>query len=192
MKKVERAEILAPEEYERVRSRRIEEIIAVKAARRVVVGDKVSLTFENHDTVRYQIQEMLRVERIREEPAIAFEISVYNELIPEPNELSATLFIEVDDEARLKATLPKLAGIEHSVRLRIGDNLIVRAKGEAGRSREDYTSAVHYVRFPFSAEAKAAFEAGTRAVWLEIDHPNYGASTRLSPETVRALARDLA
>lgn len=191
MKKVERSEILSIEDYEKVRPDRVNEVIAARQARRVVVGDKVSVAFENHVTVRYQIQEMIRVEKVRSEAAVQNEIDVYNELIPDGDELSATLFIEIDDERKLKEMLPKLVGLENATRLKIGDSLIVRGEGEKGRSREDYTSSVHYLRFPFSPEAKRALQEGSSTVWLEIDHPNYGVSARLSPETVQALARDL-
>ncbi len=191
MRKVERAEILPLPEYEQVRPQVIRSVIAAKAARRVLVGDKVSLVFENHETIRYQIQEMTRIERIVDDAKVQDEIDIYNQLLPDDDELSATLFIEIDNEALLKATLPKLVGIEHSVRLKIGDRLTVPGVGEGGRSRDDYTSSVHYLRFPFSAEAKEALARGEQPVWLEIDHPNYGASARLSRETVEALARDL-
>lgn len=191
MKKVERSEILSIDEYEKVRPEWVKEVIAARQARRVVVGDKVSMAFENHVTVRYQIQEMIRVEKIHSEAAVQHEIDVYNELIPEGDELSATLFIEIDDERKLKEMLPKLVGLEDATHLKIGAGLIVRGEGEKGRSREDYTSSVHYLRFPVSPEAKQALQAGASTVWLEIDHPGYGASARLSPETVQALAQDL-
>ena len=191
MKKVERAEILPLPEYEKVRPQVTQSVIAARSARRVSVGDKVSLAFENHETIRYQIQEMTRIERIVDDAKVQDEIDVYNQLLPDGNELSATLFIEIDNEALLKATLPKLAGIEHSVRLKIGDRLTVPGVGEGGRSRDDYTSSIHYLRFPFSAEAKDTLVRGDQPVWLEIDHPNYGASARLSRETMEALAQDL-
>lgn len=191
MKKVDRSEILPAEEYEKVRKDLTQHVIAARAARRVVVGDKVSIAFENHDTIRYQIQEMCRVERITADDKVQFEVDVYNDLIPDdPHELSATLFIEIDDEPRLKATLPKLVGIEQAVRLKIGD-VVVPAEGEQGRSREDYTSSVHYLRFRFTPEVADALRRGNRSVWMEIDHPNYGASARLGPESVAALAADL-
>ncbi len=137
MKKVERAEILPLPEYEQVRPQVIQSVIAAKAARRVLVGDKISLVFENHETIRYQIQEMTRIERIVVDAKVQDEIDIYNQLLPDGNELSATLFIEIDNQALLKATLPKLAGIEHSVRLKIGDQLTVPGAGEGGRSRDD-------------------------------------------------------
>lgn len=192
MKKVDRAEILPIEEYEKVRRDFTQQIIAARAARRALIGDKVSLVFENHDTIRYQIQEMCRVERIRSDDKVQIEVDIYNELLPDtPDELTATMFIEIDDEPRLKATLPKLVGIEESVRLKIGDGIIIPAEGEKGRSREDYTSTVHYLRFHFTPEATAALRQGDQSVWLEIDHPNYGASVRLNRETMAALAEDL-
>ncbi|HEX2171385.1 MAG TPA: DUF3501 family protein [Dehalococcoidia bacterium] len=192
MKKVDRSEILPIEEYEKVRRELTQQVIAARAARRTIIGDKVSIGFENHDTVRYQIQEMCRVERIREDAKVQEEVDTYNELLPDtPDELWATMLIEIDDEPRLKATLPKLVGIENSVRMKVGDSLVIPAKGEEGRSREDYTSSVHYLRFRFPPEAREALRKGDQSVWIEIDHPNYGASARLSPEAVAALAEDL-
>lgn len=192
MRKVERSEILSPAEYEKERPTLTQSVIQAKELRRALIGDKVSLVFENHETIRYQIQEMCRIERITDDAKIQAEIDVYNQLLPDSGELSATMFIEIDDERRLKETLPKLVGIENQVRLKIGDNLTVQAIGEGGRSRDNYTATVHYLRFPFSDEAKAAVQRGDQAVWLEIDHPNYGASARLRPEAVRAVADDLA
>lgn len=192
MKKVDRSEILPAEDYEKVRQDLTRQIIAARAARRIVVGDKVSIAFENHDTIRYQIQEMCRVEKIHADDKVQVEVDVYNELIPDaPHELTATMFIESDDEPRLKATLPKLVGIENAVRLKIGDGIVIPGEGEQGRSREDYTSTVHYLRFRFTPEAARALHRGDRSAWMEVDHPNYGASARLSPETVAALAADL-
>lgn len=189
MKKVSLDDILGFSAYEKVREQFRQDIIAKKKHRRVAVGDKVSLVFENRDTVIFQIQEMLRAERIADLDKIREEIAVYNELIPNAGELSATLFLEIEDQSRLRENLLKFLGIDETVSMKVGPH-IVRAKFEEGRSKEDKISAVQYVRFPFDSQAQSAFTAGEKAE-LVIDHPNYKASAVLSSEAQKSLAEDL-
>jgi hypothetical protein len=155
----------------------------------VSVGDKVSLVFENRDTVIFQIQEMLRAERITDLDKIREEIAVYNELIPNPSELSATMFLEIEDQTHLRDDLLKFLGIDEVVVLKVGGHS-VRGQFEEGRSKDDKISAVQYVRFPFSAEAKKEFIAGARAE-MAIEHANYRASAVLSADQQQSLAADL-
>lgn len=189
MNKIVLADILGFSAYEKVRRKFREDIIEKKKKRRVSVGDKVSIVFENRDTVIFQIQEMLRAERIGDLDKIREEIAVYNELIPDPGELSATLFLEIEDQTHLRDELLKFLGIDETVSLKIGDR-VIRGKFEEGRSKEDKISAVQYVRFPFDAEARQAFVTGEQAE-LVIDHPGYKARVMLAPEVQKSLAEDL-
>jgi hypothetical protein len=132
---------------------------------------------------------MLRAERISDLDKIREEIDVYNELIPDRDELSATLFLEIEDQSNLREDLLKFLGIDEAVFLKIGGRS-VQARFEEGHSKEDKISAVQYVRFPFDAQARAAFLAGESAE-LVIDHPNYQARTVLTPEAQQSLAEDL-
>ncbi|HXG50590.1 MAG TPA: DUF3501 family protein [candidate division Zixibacteria bacterium] len=188
MKKITLDDIMGPEAYEKIREEFRRRIIELKRNRRVPVGDRVSLVFENRDTVLFQIQEMLRAERITDLDKIREEIDVYNDLIPGPGELSATLFLEIEDQTRLREELLKFLGIDEAVFLRIGDT-VVRARFEEGRSKEDKISAVQYVKFPLGPREIAAFR-DLESVELFIDHPQYKASARISGEAKKALCRD--
>src|SRR6516165_4743266 len=170
MKKVVLDDILGFVAYEKVREKFRQEIIEKKKKRRLAVGDNVSLVFENRDTVVFQIQEMLRAEKITDLDKIREEIAVYNELIPNPGELSATLFLEIEDQSHLRDELLKFLGIDECVLLSVGGRLLP-ARFEAGHSKEDKISAVQYVRFCFDEEARRGFLDGERAE-LIIDHPN--------------------
>ena len=190
MKKVVLDDILGFAAYEQVRPEFRQEIIEKKKNRRVSVGDKISLVFENRDTVIFQIQEMLRAEKITDLDKIREEIAVYNEFIPNPGELSATLFIEIEDQTHLREALLKFLGIDEVVYLKVGGQTI-RGRFEEGRSKEDKISAVQYVRFPLNDTARRALVDAERAE-LVIDHLNYQASSVLTRDAQRSLAEDLA
>jgi uncharacterized protein DUF3501 len=190
MKKVALDDILGFVAYEQVRDSFRRSIIEKKKTRRIALGDKVSIVFENRDTVIFQIQEMLRAERITDLDKIREEIAVYNELIPDSGELSATLFLEIEDQTHLRDDLLKFLGIDESLSFQIG-GWSIPGRFEEGRSKEDKISAVQYVRFHFNAEARQALIRGDRAE-LIIDHPNYQARTVLTSETQQSLAEDLA
>jgi uncharacterized protein DUF3501 len=189
MKKIILDDILGLAAYERVRQKFRADIIEKKQRRRVSVGDKVSMVFENRDTVIFQIQEMLRAEKINDLDKIREEIAVYNELVPDPGELSATLFLEIEDQSHLREDLLQFLGIDEAVTLEIGGHVIL-GRFEEGRSKEDKISAVQYVRFPLSPEARQAFVRGEPAA-LSIDHPNYKARVLLGAEAQKSLAEDL-
>ena len=190
MKKVVLDDILGFAAYEKVRQEFRQDIIDKKKQRRVAVGDKVSIVFENRDTVIFQIQEMLRAEKIGDLDKIREEIAVYNELIPNAAELSATMFLEIEDQNHLRDELLKFLGIDEAVSLKFGSH-VVPARFEEGRSKEDKISAVQYMRFPFDSAAQVAFVSGEKAE-LVIDHPNYRVKVPLTPEVQKSLAEDLA
>ena len=190
MNKIILDDILGVSAYEKVRQQFREDIIEKKKQRRVSVGDSVSIVFENRDTVIFQIQEMLRAERITDLDKIREEIAVYNELIPNPGELSATLFLEIEDQSNLREDLLKFLGIDEAVFFKVGGH-VVAGRFEEGRSKEDKISAVQYVRFPLGPEARQALVDGEPAE-LFIDHPNYKARALLSAAAQQTLAQDLA
>jgi hypothetical protein len=191
MRRVEPQEILDLTSYERIREDFVKEMIELKRPRRVNVGDKLCFIFENRETVIFQIQEMTRAERTVEEEAISAEVEVYNELVPGPNELSATLMIEIPDLARVRPELDRLVGIDEHVKLEIGDASIT-ATFDDKQFEEDRISAVQYIRFPLGPELAARFRDSSVPVTLRVDHPNYAAGTPIEGVTRTSLAADLA
>ena len=163
---ITRRDIKGPALYGPIRDDFRRHVIALKRPRRVLVGDRVALVFENRHTLTLQIEEMCRAENLVRDDQIQAEIEVYNELIPNPGELSATMFLEIEDQAHLRDELLKFLGIDESVYLKIGGHS-VRGQFEEGRSKEDKISAVQYVRFPFTAEAQKDFIDGARAELAE-------------------------
>lgn len=189
MKPITRADIKGPALYQGFREDLRKRIIELKKPRRVIVGDRVSLVFENRHTLIFQIEEMLRAESLTAEHQIADEIEVYNALMPTDDSLSATLFIELPPDADKRMELDRLIGLDEHVILHIGAHAI-RAAFEPGRSTHDRISAVQYTRYPLSPEAKAALlTPGTRLV-LEIDQPNYTHRVELGEATRASLAAD--
>jgi hypothetical protein len=178
--------------YERERDGFRAAIIALKKRRRISVGPFVTLVFENRDTIRFQIQEMARVEQTTTDAGIQEELDIYNPVIPEPGQLCATLFIEITSDDALREWLPKLVGIERSVVFRLPDGTEVRSRPEAQHesqlTREHVTAAVHYITFDFTPAQVKAF---TEGVVLAIDHPDYLEAVELSPATVAELRTDL-
>jgi hypothetical protein len=191
MKRVERSELMDLGAYEQVRERFRARVIALKARRRVALGSNITVLFENHDTVLWQIQEMLRTERISAEPAIQHELETYNELIPASGELSATVFIEYPDTAERDRMLTALAGIEDKFYLDVGGERC-SVRNETGAPRTDRTTAVHYTKFVLTPPAVTALRANTTSVALGVKHPSYDANSPLSPETIAELREDLA
>jgi Protein of unknown function (DUF3501) len=179
--------------YERVRDDFRRHVIALKRRRRVALGDFVTLLFENERTIRFQIQEMARAEKLISDEAIETELRIYNPLIPEPGQLCATLFIELTSKEALIEWLPRLVGIERSVALRLADGELVRAvvdeDHERQLTRDEVTASVHYVRWDLTADQVARFGAGPVA--LVSDHPEYAVETALGEDTASELAADL-
>jgi len=170
MRKLTHSDIKDLREYEREREAFRAEIISMKKRRRLVLGDLISMVFENAATMRFQIQEMARAEKMLRDEQIAHEIETYNELLPETGELSATLFIEIDDTDALHYWLPRLVNIEQYVHFIVGDEMVPAREEDAARlTREDVTSAVHYLKFRFTPAQERAFGAGP--VRIVVKHP---------------------
>ncbi|MBX5467328.1 MAG: DUF3501 family protein [Firmicutes bacterium] len=183
-------DIVSNAAYEQEREAFRRHVIALKKVRRVAVGPRVAVVFENRDTMRFQIQEMMRIEHIEDPEAIRQEVETYNDLLPEGLAIGATLLIELTHDDDIPAVLRALSGIEHTVVLDLGDRVIA-AEAEAGRSTEETTSSVHYLTFRFQPEdlRRLADQAGRVA--LEIRHSQYSHRTVLAPATVAALVADL-
>jgi hypothetical protein len=187
------ADVLDLRAYERVREDYRAQVIARKKNRRVALGPIMTVVFECFDTVRFQVQEMARVEKIISDEAIQTELDIYNRLLPAPGELSATLFIELTSEEALREWLPRLVGIEQGIGLRFGGELVAsvpEAEHGAALTRESVTPAVHYLRFGFSEDQVAAFAAAPE-VLLVSTHPAYEAETVLPPPVRAELLGDL-
>ncbi len=193
MKKVELADILNIAEYEKARQDFRRRIIELKKKRRLSVGPSVTFVFENHDTVLSQIQEMMRAERLVHDDAIQHEIDTYNSLLPEQNELAATMFIELPDQSRIREEITKLHGVNtgEAIYLQVGED---RLPGDfaSGQSDDRRISAVQYVRFRFNDAQRASFIGGAEEVKLVIHHPNYQHSAVIAGEIRQDLSRDLA
>jgi len=190
MRKLTVDDIVDLRAYERERAEFRARVIALKKQRRVALGDLVTIVFENTETMRFQIQEMARAEKMLRDEQIEHEIETYNELIPDPGELSATLFIEITDPDALREWLPKLPGIQRHVAFDIGGTEVRGVEPDEERlTREDeITSTVHYLKFALPPEQRAAFAAGPVKVF--VDHPAYQAETVLADEQRAALVAD--
>jgi hypothetical protein len=185
--------------YERERAEFRDRIIQEKKRRRVSVGPVVSLVFENRDTIRFQVQEMARAERLFTDEAIQTELDTYNPLIPARGELSASLYIELTNREEMERWLPRLVGVERSVQVEITEggpgsglevvHCIVDPDHAAHLTREEVTAAVHFVRFALTPAQLDQFRTG--AVAVAIDHPAYQERAVLGDSTRDALLEDL-
>jgi len=190
-RKLTRDDILPPAEYAAMRSEQRKRITEIKRHRRVEVGPFATFYFENYETMRHQVQEMLHIER-GGEAQIEDELAAYNPLIPQENELVATVMFEIDDPARRASVLARLGGIEDHVFLDIAGQ---RIRGEPDPTRENTSpegkaSSVQFLRFPFTDDQIARFKTPGAQAIAGFDHPNYGHMAVL-PEPVRAaLAED--
>jgi len=192
-RKITPADLLPFAEYDQQRKSLKANLIPVKKQRRVEVGPFATFYFENYATMWLQVQEMLRIERGGEEQ-IAGELEAYNPLIPQGDELIATMMLEIEDANRRNAVLLTLGGIEETVFLEIGTD-VVRAKPTEYDDRttpDGKTSSVHWLRFKLAPEQIARFKNSSERVVLGVSHPNYGHMAVLSADTRAALAKDFA
>jgi hypothetical protein len=183
-------------EYERERADFRAHVIDLKRRRRVGLGPFVTVLFENRDTIRFQIQEMARVEKLFTDEAIEGELRVYNPLVPEPGELALTLFIELTSELALRDWLPRLVGIERTLELRIGEGderlvipCIPDEEHQEQLTREEITASVHYIHFELDPDQVEVFAAGP--VELALTHESYEHATTLRADTTAELLADL-
>ena len=191
MSLVERGELLGLAEYEQIREPFRQRIIAMKQARRVALGSNMTVVFENHDTALYQIQEMLRTERITAEKAVLHELETYNELVPGPHELSATIFLEYPDREQRERMLVALAGVETAFFVRVAGERIAVLPDTRG-TEKDRTIAVQYVKFPLTPSAEAALRRGEPDISLGVEHAAYRVEIVLSRATLSSLSDDFA
>ncbi len=165
-------------------------IMALKARRRVFLGTFVTVVFENTDTVRWQITEMMRAERIDTDAGIATEVEQYNDLIPGDAQLSCTMFIELTDDESMREWLPKLVGIHEAIEFRLANGDAVRGYDPHAErlTREEATAAVHFLKFDFTPEQIVAFRRGPVAIASV--HPAYREETVLNLDQHDALCAD--
>jgi hypothetical protein len=191
MRKLTVDDILDGRAYERERAELRAAIIALKRRRRVALGELITVVFENTETMRWQVMEMARAERMLLDEQIAHEVDTYNELVPDDGELSATLFLELRSDAELREWLPKLIGVERCVALVLADGTTVAGEplDEERLTRDDVTAAVHFLRFRLGA---AAANIARGPVKLVVTHPEYSAETELTDEQHAELISDLA
>ena len=183
MNPVTREEILDLTAYEKARPGLQAEVLAVKAPRRVHLGDSLTFLFENRDTVRYQVQEMVRAERMVKEQDIAHELETYNELLGRKGELGAVLLIEIDDPERRAVKLREWMGLPGSLYVKTASGRKVKANFDARQVGEDRLSSVQYLKFDVGGESPVA---------VGVDHPKLQAEVALSTVQRQALETDLA
>jgi hypothetical protein len=191
LKKIELKDIIPYNDYLKVRKEFQQKIIKLKKNRRVQVGDNITFVFENRETVLYQIQEMIRLEKMTDEKLIQQEIDVFNKLIPVENELCATILIEIFERQFIKPILNSLVGIQdNKIFLKFADESITPIFIDENLP-DGRISAVLYARFKFNSNQVEKFLNPKNLVSIEINHPNYKAET-IIPENVRlSLMEDL-
>ncbi len=184
------ADILPLSEWAKVRVAHRKALSERKKSRRVAIGPHATLLFENWDTMWYQIQEMLWIEKGGADQ-LPDELAAYNPMIPNGSELTATLMFGISDEAKRRAFLAELGGVEDHISISIGgDRVKAVAEEDLERTTADgKTSSVHFLHFPFSAEQIAAFKSGGD-ILVRIDHPRYGHAAIIGEEVRAELARD--
>jgi hypothetical protein len=192
LKKIEFNEILSLADYERLRNRLRPLFIHEKERRRLHVGSHLTFIFENAQTAWYQVEEMIRTEKMTERDAIQHEIDTYNELIPAPGELAATLLIEYADPDERDAALARLVGLERHLWLKLGEKKIA-ARFDDRQMSDERISAVQFVRFSLEGIDAARFLelAGKREAAVEADHPSLAARGEVSGLLAASLAEDL-
>jgi len=191
--KLTRDDLLSLEEYARRRNDFRAEVMEHKKSRQVAIGPNATLYFEDRLVMQYQVQEMLRIERIFEQEGIQEELDAYNPLIPDGSNWKATFMVEFPDVEERKVALAKLIGIEKSVWVRVGnhDKVYPVANEDLERETEEKTSSVHFLRFELTPEMVAAAKAG-EPIGTGIDHDNYRYAVDAVPENVRqSLTNDL-
>lgn len=184
--------LMTLEAYSKYRKTHKADVVAHRKLRSVMLGENINVQFESEMTIRYQIQEMLRIEKIFEEEGIQDEIDAYAPLVPDGQNWKATMLIEYIDVNERKRELARLIGVEDRMFVEVEghERVYAIADEDLDRETDEKTSAVHFIRFEFSPAACAAIRAGA-AVKLGCDHANYPAHVQIAPETLASLAGDL-
>jgi len=184
--------LMTLEAYAKYRKEHKTDIIKLRRLRSVQLGDHITFQFESEQTIRYQIQEMLRIEKIFEEEGRQSEIDAYAPLVPDGANWKATMMIEYPDVNERKRELARLIGVEDRVFVEVegGSRVYAIADEDLDRENDEKTSAVHFVRFEFKASDVALIKAGA-AVKIGCDHTNYPAHTMIAEETLASLVSDL-
>lgn len=192
MKQIEITDLKNIIEYEKIRNDARKEIIEYKVNRRIILGSKISMVFENRTTMIFQIQEMMRAERMVHDETIQHEVDVYNSLLPNKNELSATLFIEITDETRIKEDLQQFIGLTNGDKLwiQLNDHKIF-AEFEEGRSEDDKISSVHYIRFKFEQNDLIDLTNPEVKAMIKVSHNGYDFEKEISEGTRKSFIADL-
>jgi len=193
MNKLQAGDLMTLEAYAKARPEMRQRVIAHKKDRTVALGEHITLLFEDDVTVRYQVQEMLRVERIFEEDGIRDELDAYNPLIPDGSNWKATLLIEYPDVEERRVMLARLKGVEDRVWVQVEahERLSAIADEDLERENDEKTSSVHFLRFELTPLMKTALAGGARLA-MGVDHPDYSVGIEVTPESRTALLRDLA
>ena len=188
---LEREDLLTLEEYAEKRSEIRKDTIQTKKLREVQLGEHIRLIFENKKTVQYQIQEMLRIEKIFESSEIQEELDVYNALVPDGSNLKATMMIEYTDVAERVVALSRLIGVEKSIYFQVDghERVFAICNEDLERDTDVKTSAVHFMRFEFDQEMIDSFVSGS-SVKIGSTHSNYEFTTSLDSQSQDALSRD--
>ncbi|ARU61440.1 hypothetical protein CBW65_10805 [Tumebacillus avium] len=191
---IRKSDIVALPTYRQGRDEYVKKMIQYKKARRVRFNNDISILFENKNTVMFQIQELLHNEDLTDPKEIDEYIEIYSGMVPGAGELSATLFIETDEQTALTELLTKLKGIEHHLFLVVNGEQI-QAKFEEEHDDREFTTSVHYLKFPMTETAIAYITNGSyehEDVKLVLDHPHMNVTIPLGYDTLESLAKDLA
>lgn len=179
--------------YSTVRDQARDRMIKLRAGRRLRLGDRLVLEFENAETLTYQIQEMVYVEGITDPGEVAVEVEAYSRLLPASHELTATLFIELDDPSTVREELMRLRGVQHALSIQVGGVTVaaveVPGRDESGPAQETYS--VHFLRFIFDDESRDLFRDPQVPASLQVEHPEYCDQVPLPESTRRSLLADL-
>jgi hypothetical protein len=191
MQQLQRSNLYSLEDYAAIRNSFREDVIAHKKLRQIQLGEHVRLMFEDQKTMQYQVQEMLRIERIFEAEGIQEELDAYNPLIPDGTNLKATMLIEYSDVAERKAALAKMIGIENMIYLQVEgyDKVHPIANEDLDRDTEDKTSSVHFMRFEFTDDMISALKGGA-ALHAGVEHPAYSVSLAVDSAVRDSLVAD--
>jgi hypothetical protein len=192
VQKLKPEDLLSLEAYHKQRAEFRARVLAHKRLRQVAVGPNLTLYFEDRLTMQYQVQEMLRAERIFESEGVAEELAAYNPLIPDGTNLKATMMLEYPEVVERRAALEKLAGVENGIYMEVADlgRVLAHADEDLPRSNDTKTSAVHFLRFELDAAARAQLKAGA-PLKIGVEHPHYANEVVVAADVARTLAADL-